>query len=139
MMGLFGKPKANKSSFETLLFPGEWDLWLRGVSFHQDGLRQAGIGAHRFILLPEPTNKVDKQAVAVMAIAKTGQELVGYLPKDEYIKDEMFSVGQTLSKKGWLATVDGLIEKKGSEFVATLKMPKAEEIKDLMAKWSECV
>jgi hypothetical protein len=136
-MGLFKKSTTQKANFELLLFPGEWDLWLRGVSFHQDGLRKAGIGQHRFFLMPEPTNKVDKRAVSVSVLTKSEPALVGYLPQDEIIKQEMFDVGQTLVTKGWLAAVDGVIEKKGSDFVATLRMPKAAAIKVRLAEWNE--
>lgn len=137
-MGLFSN-KQKQKEFQTLLFPGEWGLWLRGVSFRQDELRKAGVGAKRFVLVPEPSNKADKKAVSVLVITKHGPLLAGYLPKDEFIKEEMFSIGVTLSSKDWLAAVDGIIENRAGEYVVTLQMPKSATAKHLMDSWRRSV
>jgi|GEM_PF-5966399 len=137
-MALFGKKKPNgNANFETLLFPGEWELWVRGVRYHQDGLKQAGIGSCRFLLVPEPTNKVDKSAVAVLAVTKTGTALVGYLPAGEFIQTEFFAVGTVLKRAGWLAVVDGKIAKTDGQYNATLQMPKAAAVRARLDEWSK--
>lgn len=134
-MGLFSKSSDKTKSVETLLFPGEWDLWLRGSSFHQSELKTIGLGKQRFLLMSEPGNKADKQAVAVMGISKSGLVLCGYLPKDEPIKLLMKKIAEELAPKGWAPVLDGTVEKKDGQLVATLLLPRHESCERLLEKW----
>lgn len=134
-MGLFSKAVPKQKSLETLLLPGDWDLWLRGSSFHQTELKSLGLGKQRFLLMSEPGNKTDKQAMAVMGISKAGLVLCGYLPKDEPIKLAMKRVAEELSSNGWAPVVDGTVEKKDGQLVATLLLPSKESLERLMEHW----
>jgi len=134
-MGLFSKSAPKQKSMETLLMPGDWDLWLRGSSFHQSELKSIGLGKQSFLLLSEPGNKADKQAVAVMGISKSGLVLCGYLPKDEPIKLAMKKVADELAPKGWAPVVEGIVEKKDGQLVATLLLPRHESCERLMENW----
>jgi hypothetical protein len=134
-MGLFSKSAAKQKSVETLLLPGDWDLWLRGSSFHQSELKSMGLGKQRFLLMSEPGNKTDKQAVAVMGISKSGVVLCGYLPKDEPIKLAMKKVADELAPKGWAPVVDGTVDKHDGQLVATLHLPRHESCEHCLEEW----
>ena len=134
-MGLFSKAAPKQKSVETLLFPGDWDLWLRGSSFHPSELKSLGLGKQRFLLVSEPGHKSDKQAMAVMGISKSGLVLCGYLPKDVPIKLAMKKVAEELSPKGWAPIVEGTVQKKGGQLVATLLLPRHENCERLMDQW----
>jgi len=138
-VGLFSRVAPKARSVETLLLPGDFELWLRGSTFHQNELKSLGTGKQRFLLVPEPGNRVDKDAVALMGISKSGLVLCGYLPKDQTIKPVIRKLAEELTLKGWAPVIDGLVEKKEGQLVATLLVPNRESCDRRMEEWRKAV
>ena len=88
------------------LLPGETTVYVRGVSYKQANIRKLP-KALEFTFKPEPNNKFDKNAVAVMAITPQGLIAVGYLPAD----DEFTELAKALSEK--LASEDSRVKVAG--------------------------
>lgn len=71
---------------------GTYSVTLAGTSHYQDAIGRAQEG-ERVDLVPEPSNRFDRSAVA--AITEFG-EFIGYLPRDTFLKRMMLEEGKAV-------------------------------------------
>lgn len=139
-MGLFDrfrKPKETLQTVEGVLLDGEEDIYVVGESHYQDALRDLvkrekrlnpNCDPHRIeimaALVPEPTNKYDRNAIQVQIDGRR----VGYLSREDAIAYRP-TVRKLIDKEKF-AACEGIIvggREKGHSYGVVLFLPSVDD------------
>ena len=137
------KPKVASASTESvqasataqaMLLPDEQKAFVRGVGYRQGELKSLGSGTIHALLLPEPTNEYDENAVMVCSGIPGAYVHFGYLPKDFEITPMIGTLAEVVMERdGVLLAARCEIEKKADgSWIATVFLPHETTVDEMI-------
>lgn len=123
-------------SLQTVEVPGDFEFLAKGTSFRQDAIQALGMGAHKFVLTPEPGNKHDDLAVMVQGDRGSETLHVGYLPMGSETQAAAHELGLVMMSRGAILTINGEVQEGESGLIVMMAMPGTEKFAELLSEYA---
>jgi hypothetical protein len=127
-------PRAQPDTTEALLLPNEQHVFVRGVGYRQDALASIGSTSFNALLLPEPTNKFDENAVMVCSGIPNAHVQLGYLPADFEITALIGELAELVrTRDGYALACECTVEQKSDRtWIATVFLPHDDTVLEML-------
>ena len=127
-------PSAELDTTEALLLPNEQHVFVRGVGYRQDALASVGSTSFNALLLPEPTNEFDENAVMVCSGIPKSHVQLGYLPADFEITALIGELAELVrTRDGYALACECAVEQKSDRtWIATVFLPHEDTVLEML-------
>lgn len=129
-----GESLSTPDTAQAVLLPDEQKVFVRGVGYRQGELKSLGRSTISALLLPEPTNEYDENAIMVCSGIPTSYVQFGYLPKDFEITPLIGTLAEVVMERdGMLLAARCEIEQKADRsWIATIYLPHESTVEEMI-------